>query len=199
MSNTYNESASTVAVNEKSFIFDEYSLVVEIINDEIFFKSKDLAEILGYYANERALRILDDDEKKLFTLLGETGQKRKTWFVNESGLYHLILKSTKPSAKAFRKWVTGTVLPELRKAVLPNSDFASTKQQALSDIRKRKFTIQMELKAAQDKVREIKTDLENVEQEFWNIFDAKPAQLRLYSNEQMEAAKQNAGKEDGHE
>jgi len=39
----------------------------------------------------------------------------KVAIVSESGLYHLILTSRKPQAKAFRRWVTGTVLPSLRK------------------------------------------------------------------------------------
>ena len=37
------------------------------------------------------------------------------WFVNESGLYNLIFRSNKPEAKAFRKWVTGEVLPSIRR------------------------------------------------------------------------------------
>ena len=43
------------------------------------------------------------------------GQTREMTFINESGLYNVILRSDKPEAKPFRKWVTGTVLPTIRK------------------------------------------------------------------------------------
>jgi anti-repressor protein len=53
---------------------------------------------------------LDDGEKLISTLL-MSGQDRDVWLVNQSGLYSLIMRSNKPNAKRFRKWVTGEVLP----------------------------------------------------------------------------------------
>jgi prophage antirepressor-like protein len=58
-------------------------------------------------------RALDADEVKSVKLKGLAG--RALLLVSESGLYALILRSNKPAAKFFRKWVTGTVLPALRK------------------------------------------------------------------------------------
>ena len=43
------------------------------------------------------------------------GRKKKALFVNEDGLYDVILESRKPEARAFRRWVTGEVLPAIRK------------------------------------------------------------------------------------
>ena len=57
---------------------------------------------------------MDDDEKLPFTL-ERSGQKRKVNLISESGLYALIFKSKKPSAKKFRKWVTKEVIPSIRK------------------------------------------------------------------------------------
>ena len=58
--------------------------------------------------------------RKLFV----SGQNRETLLINESGLYSLILTSTKPEAKAMKKWVTSEVLPSIRRtgsyAVKPN-------------------------------------------------------------------------------
>lgn len=61
-----------------------------------------------------ALQGLDDDEKLTSTLL-MSGQNREVWLVNESGLYALILRSNKPEAKTFKRWVTRDVLPTIRK------------------------------------------------------------------------------------
>ncbi len=84
-------------------------------NDELWFVAKDVCDILELGNITNAMIRLDEDEKLTLKLL-TSGQQRETWVINESGLYHLILTSTKPEAKAFRKWVTGTVLPAIRKA-----------------------------------------------------------------------------------
>jgi prophage antirepressor-like protein len=65
-----------------------------------------------------AMRRLDADEKKLFNLYtveGPTQSRRPMWCVNEAGLYNLILTSRKPIARAFKRWVTHEVLPEIRR------------------------------------------------------------------------------------
>lgn len=54
---------------------------------------------------------LDEDERRKLNL----PRQGETWFVTESGLYAVILRSDKPNAKKFRKWVTGEVLPSIRK------------------------------------------------------------------------------------
>lgn len=62
---------------------------------------------------------LDSDERMTIALNeGQTGVRggaRSMIIINESGLYSLILRSDKPSAKAFKKWVTSVVLPQIRK------------------------------------------------------------------------------------
>ena len=86
----------------------------EIEDNEPLFCSIDICRALELTDTEVAMRKLDDDEKLMRKVYG-SGQNRDMWFVNESGLYNLIFRSNKPSAKAFRKWVTGEVLPSLRK------------------------------------------------------------------------------------
>ncbi len=85
-----------------------------LINNEPFFVAKDVCNVLGISKYRDALSRLDDDERgsvKLDTL----GGKQKTSIISESGLYALIMRSNKPEAKAFRKWVTSEVLPAIRK------------------------------------------------------------------------------------
>ena len=101
--------------NELLFQFlPEQDIHVEMIAGEPWFLAKDVSDILGYSRTEKAIQILDEDER-LIHLTGVSGQVRKSTFINESGLYHLIFFSTKDAAKAFRKWVTTEVLPSIRK------------------------------------------------------------------------------------
>ncbi|MBN2668764.1 MAG: Bro-N domain-containing protein [Bacteroidales bacterium] len=84
------------------------------INQEPWMVAKDICDALGLKDTNMALKGLDEDEKLTQTLVG-SGQKRKMWLVSESGMYALILRSNKPEAKSFRKWVTSEVLPTIRK------------------------------------------------------------------------------------
>jgi len=95
------------------------NLPVRIITDEneqTWFTAIDICNILEYANPTQALDKLDEDEKKLDSVFHSSGQKRKTWNINESGLYSLILNSSKPEAKRFKKWITNEVLPSIRKA-----------------------------------------------------------------------------------
>lgn len=85
-----------------------------LIENEPWVVAKDICDILDLSDVNKALEKLDEDEKltrKIFV----SGQNRKMWLVNESGLYALIMRSNKPEAKTFRKWVTSEVLPAIRK------------------------------------------------------------------------------------
>ena len=48
----------------------------------------------------------ENKDEKLLRTLYLSGQNRKTWIINESGLYSLILRSNKPEAKKFKKWIS---------------------------------------------------------------------------------------------
>lgn len=87
---------------------------VEVINNEPYFVAKDICDCLGLEQVTKALYGLDEDEKLTLPIV-RAGQKREVNLVNESGLYNLIFQSRKPDAKVFRKWVTGEVLPSIRK------------------------------------------------------------------------------------
>ncbi|NIJ45039.1 prophage antirepressor-like protein [Wenyingzhuangia heitensis] len=87
------------------------SLVVE---NEPWFVAKDVCDVLEIQNNRQAIRELDNDEKLMYKLY-TSGQNRKTWLISQSGLYALILRSNKPQAKTFRKWITSEVIPSLLK------------------------------------------------------------------------------------
>ncbi len=83
-----------------------------------WFVAKDVCDILGYINSRKALADhLDEDEKGSVTIRYGTSPKGgnpNVSIISESGLYCLILRSNMPKAKEFRKWVTGTVLPQIR-------------------------------------------------------------------------------------
>lgn len=86
-----------------------------VIDGEVMFVGKDVAEILGYQNGSKALADHVDEEDKLYNdSLSSLGQ-RGGWLINESGLYSLILSSKMPNAKKFKRWVTAEVLPAIRK------------------------------------------------------------------------------------
>lgn len=96
------------------FEFNSMSVRMMEREGEPWFVARDIAEVLEYRSASDALRILDDDEKLLRTLC-VSGQNREVNLINESGLYSLVLRSNKPEAKVFKKWVTSEVLPSIRK------------------------------------------------------------------------------------
>lgn len=108
------------AINRQSeimtFQFSESKQSVRnlLIDQKPWFVGKDVCDILELQNSRQAVRELDDDEKLMYKLY-TSGQNRKMWLVSESGLYALILRSNKPQAKTFRKWITSEVIPALLK------------------------------------------------------------------------------------
>ena len=92
------------------------------INGDPWFRGKDVAMFLNYADTNQAIRVhVDEDCRKKLEELGpvlNTGpdaNAKNSIFINDVGLYSLILSSKKPEAKAFRRWVTSEVLPSIRK------------------------------------------------------------------------------------
>ena len=83
-------------------------------DEEIWFVAVDVCRALDLENVTKALYVLDDDELTLLKVRSG-GQMREMNFVNEFGLYNLILSSRKPEAKKFKRWVTHEVLPSIRK------------------------------------------------------------------------------------
>jgi anti-repressor protein len=85
---------------------------------ETWWVLKDVCDALALSNPSRVASRLEDDEISKFDLgpnseLGH-GMNTEANIVNESGLYNVILRSDKPEARQFRKWVTGEVLPQIR-------------------------------------------------------------------------------------
>lgn len=95
------------------FLFEGEQLVRVVVRDgEPWFVAVDVCKVLGIVNASQAVDRLDDDE---VTLCQTEGSVRPANIINESGLVALILRSDKPQAKRFRKWVTAEVLPSIRR------------------------------------------------------------------------------------
>ena len=88
-----------------------------------YFAGRDVALVLGYSDTDQAIRNHVDEEDKVTR---ELDGIKNLIFINESGLYSLILRSRLDSAKDFKRWVTSEVLPSIRKDggyISPNSSY----------------------------------------------------------------------------
>jgi prophage antirepressor-like protein len=102
--------------------------------EEPWFSGKDIATILGYVNTAKAIRDHIDEEDRC--LLENKGVNESvsincqghSVLINESGVFSLILRSRKPEAKSFKRWVTSEVLPSIRKTGSYNNVLVNQKQ-----------------------------------------------------------------------
>lgn len=111
-----------------------------VLDGEVMFVGKDVAEILGYADPNKAIAMHVDEDDKFNDKTASSLGQRGGWLINESGLYSLILSSKMPNAKKFKRWITTEVLPSIRKhgvyavdEVLQNPDVLI---QALTELKK---------------------------------------------------------------
>jgi prophage antirepressor-like protein len=106
--------------------FDFQGKSVRVIQDaegNLWWVATDVCKVLGIANPSDAIKRLDDDEKMTLEIseslinhgLSNNAPGTRLNLVNEPGLYHLILRSNKPEAKEFRRWITHEVIPSLRK------------------------------------------------------------------------------------
>lgn len=135
------------------------------IDGEPWFVLADICRELEIsHVKDTATRI-DEDDLGQTEVIDRMGRSQKAWIINESGLYAVILRSDKPQAKPFRKWVTSVVLPSIRKhgSYSVQSQFADLSPQL-------QVLIQMETRQKQIEARQAEqaTALAGLEQKLQN-------------------------------
>ncbi len=98
----------------RAFQFEGSELRVILIGNDPWFVASDITTTLALGNPRSSLALLDEDEKGVHTM-DTPGGRQDVKIVNEPGMYSLILRSRKPEAKAFKRWITHEVLPTLRK------------------------------------------------------------------------------------
>lgn len=96
----------------QTFTYQDSPIRTVQLDGEPWFMLKDVCGVLGISNATDVAKRLDADEVTRFNLGSLSGEAN---VINESGLYNVILRSDKPEARPFRKWVTGEVLPSIRK------------------------------------------------------------------------------------
>ena len=96
--------------------FGEVRVVMSADNEPMFCLA-DVCKILGL-TSKRVGQRLSDEVISNYPVQDSIGRMQESVFVNEDGLYDVILDSRKKKAKMFRKWVTTEVLPSIRKEMI---------------------------------------------------------------------------------
>lgn len=142
------------------------------INNEPWFVLKDVCAVLDLGSAHKVSERLDEDERNQIPLTDSLGRKQETTIINESGLYNVILRSDKPEAKPFRKWVTSEVLPSIRKTggyALPKDYPAALR--ALADAEEQKLRLLTE----NQQQAQVIADFEPIRQYVDTILESKGA------------------------
>jgi prophage antirepressor-like protein len=123
-----------------------------LIEGEPWFVGKDICDALELKDARTSLKLLDDDDRHTVPVIDSLGRNQDTLIVNEPGMYTLVLKSRKPEAKAFRRWITHEVLPSIRKTGQYTLQVPKTFAEALriaADMAEEKERLTKQLEAAQ--------------------------------------------------
>ncbi len=129
------------------FVYDGNQVRTVLIDDEPWFVAKDVCDVLEIGNSRMAVSRLEEDCVSTTDVTDALGRARETSIVSEPGLYDLVFLSRKPEARSFRKWVTGTVLPQLRK-----TGSYSVKQLTRSDLARMVLESEAQLEQANQKI-----------------------------------------------
>lgn len=100
--------------NIQEFLYENSPIRMIESNGETWWVLSDICKVLDLSTPSKVADRLDLDEKGM-TSIHTLGGKQNATIVNESGLYSVILRSDKPEAKAFRRWITHEILPEIHR------------------------------------------------------------------------------------
>lgn len=135
--------------------------------EEPWFVLKDCMSILDLGNPTETVKMFDDDEFSTTEVIDSIGRRQQAYIISEPGLYRLVMRSRKPEAKEFQRWVTHEVLPSIRK------HGAYMTQQTLDKaLTSPDFLIQLatKLKEEQEKVKELEPKAQALD-DFTNVED----------------------------
>ena len=107
--------------------FDFKGALLRTLTDEAgepWFVLKDCMSILDLGNPTETVKMFDDDEFSTTEVIDSIGRRQQAYIISEPGLYRLVMRSRKPEAKEFQRWVTHEVLPQIRKTggYIPTSE-----------------------------------------------------------------------------
>jgi len=105
-------------VNNEIQQFDFKGASLRTLTDEAgepWFVLKDCMSILDLGNPTETVKMFDEDEFSTAEVIDSIGRRQQAYIISEPGLYRLVMRSRKPEAKEFQRWVTHEVLPQIRK------------------------------------------------------------------------------------
>ena len=153
-------------------------------NEQTWFAGIDICNILGYADSQQTIEKLDEDEKKLDSIQHGSGQSRKTWTVNEFGLYSLVLSSSKSEAKAFKRWITHEVLPSIRKAGKYSNEQEQKYEADLQKLVTEIETLKVKKEDTQKQANQYRKDIEEKTYEMLRLIKTDRHQLQLFAKQE---------------
>ncbi|WP_270581221.1 BRO-N domain-containing protein [Butyricimonas virosa] len=148
-------------------------------SEQYWFAGIDVCNILGLENPTQSVESLDEDEKKLDYILDSSGQQRKTWTINEFGLYSLVLKSRKPEAREFKRWITHEVLPAIRKAGRYTTDQERDREEAILKMTGKLRSLTVEKEELQRKLNEKRKIIEKTSIQLMQLLESDFRQFKL--------------------
>ena len=137
------------------FRYGDQPVRVVTIDGEPWFVLADLAKVLGIADVQRLNSRLDDGVRQTHPIEDRLGRTQQATIVSEAGMYEVVIRSDKPEAAAFRRWVTSEVLPSIRKtgsySATPQLSEDQIVQQALAITAARVEKLTAQLAIAQPK------------------------------------------------
>lgn len=97
------------------FEFGGEQMRVVTIDGEPWFVLADLCDALELSNHRMVAQRIGDDVSQAYPISDSLGRMQNTTIVNEAGMWEVVIRSDKPEAVAFRRWITGEVLPQIRK------------------------------------------------------------------------------------
>ena len=156
-------------MNQLTKMFDGKKLTIIEKDGEPNFLLKDVCQILKIGNHRHVKNRLDKGVVSNYPLKTAGGIQQAT-FVNEDGLYDVILDSRKPEAKRFRKWITSEVLPSIRKTGSYSLDVdvtqLSPELQIMNNMVKALAKQELEQKQMKQEINETKQEIEEVRKVF---------------------------------
>ena len=101
--------------NLQTFNFQNLPVRTVQLNNQPYWVLKDVCDVLELTTPSKVAERLEEDEVSQTHIIDALGRIQNTTVITESGLYAVILRSDKPNAKEFRRWITSEVLPAIRK------------------------------------------------------------------------------------
>ena len=148
-------------------------------NEQYWFAGIDVCNILGYADSYQKIKSLDEDEYRLDRIIDGQGKQKETLTVNEFGLYSLILTSTKPEAREFKRWITHEVLPARRKAGRYTTDQERDREEAILKMTGKLRSLTVEKEELQRKLNEKRKIIEKTSIQLMQLLESDFRQFKL--------------------